>query len=173
MAEFFEALKNSFNDTFGEAVQLGSTSILTLNIVVWSIFIGFTVAIFATVYSKVVVGAFVRSVISKKALDEASALPIKDIGHGNIFVKFALRRGSSLRRIVKVCGDFEDKKIPFDTAGFYIPEENIHRAERIYGSLGTAPSSVIMAIVAFFVLAMAALLVIPDLAQLFVNSVSL
>lgn len=174
MAEFFEAIKNSFNDTFGGSIDLGSGSILTLNIIVWSIFIGFLIGIGATIYNKAVLGQLVRAIIDKQIFTKDRALTLKELGCSNIFVRFALRSGSSFRRVVRTVEDteVEDSKLSLGEAKFFIPDENLHRAEKIYGNLGVGILSIILCVIVFFVLTLVALIVIPDLTQLVSNFIS-
>ncbi len=174
MAEFFEALKTSFNDTFGDTINLGSTSILTLNIIVWSLFIGFLIGIGATIYNKVILGALTRSIIDRQIFNEDAALSLEQLGHANPFVKFALRRGGTFRRIVRMCGDSADgdSSLSVSRGKFFIPEENIPRAEKIYGNLGVSIPSILLSVLAFLVVTLLALIVVPDLIQLVVNLMS-
>ncbi len=169
--DFFEALWKDFYDIAGEEIQLGTNSITTLNIIVWSLFIGFMIAIGVTLYNKIVLGTIVRGLIDRQAFCEDDALTAKAIGCNNIFIRFALRRGGSFRRIVRMTGDTETEQIKgdFSTAKFYIPEENVHRAEMIYGKAGASVFSVLLSVLAFLAVAFVSFIVIPDLIQMLVN----
>lgn len=174
MAEFFEALKTSYGDTFGQTIELESGSIMTLNIVLWSLFIGFLLGIAGTVYNKVVLGGVVRSLIDKGITDEDKAVSLAELDGVSIFVKFALRRGSTFRRIVRMCGDTDEERssVPIDKAKFYIPEENIGRAEKVYGKLGASVFSILISILALLVTTLVALIAVPDLTKMVANFVS-
>lgn len=174
MAEFFEALKVSFNDTFGKQIELESGSIMTLNIVLWSLFIGFLIGIGGTVYNKVILGSLVRSMLDGGITSEDKAMTLGELGHTNIFVKFALRRGSTFRRIVRMRGDSDEanSRTAIDGARFYIPEENLPRAEKVYGKLGASIFSILVSILALLITTLAALIIVPDLTQMVANFVS-
>ena len=175
MAEFFESLKISFSDTFGKTVELESGSIMTLNIVLWSLFIGFLLGIGGTVYNKVILGSFVRALLDGGITSADKAMTLGELGHtNNIFVKFALRRGSTFRRILHTADDSHeaDSRISLDKARFYIPEENLVRAEKVYGKLGASIFSILVSILALLITTLAALIIVPDLTQLVANFVS-
>ena len=174
MAEFFEALKSSFNDTFGKPVELESGSIMTLNIVLWSLFIGFLLGIGGTVYNKVILGRLVRALLDKEITDEDRAMSLDELNVSDVFVKFALRRGSTFRRIVRMRGDTgeNDCKIPITEAKFYIPEENITRAKKVYGNLGASFFTILVSILALIIATLAALIIVPELTTMVANFVS-
>ncbi len=169
--DFFDALWRDLGAVFGERVQLGTNSVTTLNIIVWSLFIGFIIAIGATLYNKLVLGRVVRTLIEKQALTPESALKADEIGAKNPFARFALRRGSSLRRVVYSTLDNDAEQTKLDTEGtkFYIPDDNLRRAQIVYGNPETSVFSVLLAIVAFLILAMVAFLIIPNITQLLEN----
>ena len=174
MAEFFEALKISFSDTFGKQIELESGSIMTLNIVLWSLFIGFLLGICGTVYNKVILGSFVRSMLAAEATSKDKALPLGELEHANVFVRFVLRRGSTFRRIVHSVDDSDEvsSRLPLDKARFYIPEENLERARKVYGKLEASVFTVLLSVLALFAATLIALIVVPDLTQMVANFVS-
>ncbi len=169
--EFFETLWRDLGAVFGERIQLGTNSVTTLNIIVWSLFIGFIIAIGATLYNKLVLGRVVRILIEKQALTPESARAANEIGGNNPFVRLALRRGSSLRRVVHTTLDTDKEQASPDAENikFYVPSECQRRAEIVYGSPEASVFSVLLAIVAFLILAMVAFLIIPDVSQLLSN----
>ena len=72
--DFFEALWRDLGSVFGKRVQLGTNSVTTLNIIVWSLFIGFMIGIGVTLYNKMVLGSLVRELIEHGAHTEDAAL---------------------------------------------------------------------------------------------------
>ena len=171
MAEFFQTLWQDFLSVFGEKVQLGTNSVTTLNIIVWSLFIGFIIAIGITLYNKIVLGKLVRALIEKGANSPENALTLGDVGAANPLIKLALRRGSSLRRVVRLAGESSEEKAKEDIkAGkFYIPNECMRRASKVYDKPETSVFSVLLAIIAFMIIAMVAFIAIPDIVQLISN----
>lgn len=169
--DFFEALWRDLSGIFGDEIHLGTNSVTTLNIIVWSLFIGFMIAIGVTLYNKIVLGTIVRSLIDRQAFCEEDSLTASEVGCNNIFIRFALRRGGSFRRIVRMTGDteYEQVKGDFTTARYYIPSENVHRAEMIYGKAGASVFSVLLSILAFLAVAFISFIVIPDLIQMLMN----
>ena len=169
--DFFETLWRDLGSVFGQRVELGTNSVTTLNIIVWSLFIGFIIAIGVTLYSKIVLGRVVRSLIEKQALTPESALSADEIGANNPLIKFALRRGSALRRVILTTADtdVEEAKVDTKISKFYIPSGNLRRAEIVYGKPETSVFSVLLGIIAFLILAMVAFLIIPNITQLLAN----
>ncbi len=172
--DFFEALWNDLQKVVGKPIMLGSQPITTLNIIVWSLFIGFMIGIGVTLYNKFVLGSIVRRLIERGANTEDSAVLAAEIGCANPFTRFALRKSGSFRKIVRMKGDSEAERSnePFDTARFYIPDETVHRAEVIYGNTGTSVITVLLSILALLVVALLSFIIIPDLIQMFSNFIS-
>ena len=71
-------------------------------------------------------------------------------------------------------GDTEEKRSNEDIkkARFYIPEENIHRAEVIYSLSGTNFVSIILSVFAFLVVVFLSFVIIPNLIQMLSNFIS-
>lgn len=171
--EFFEALKNDIANICGDTVTLGDNPITTLNIVVWSLYIGFVIGIIITVLNRFVLGGLVRKLVERNAQTEGGALTIGEIGCSNFFVKTALRSGGSLRRIVFMADEREEnKKADFSTARFYIPEQNIHRAEVVYGLTGTSLATIILSVLAFLAVVFLSFTIVPNLIQMVSNFVT-
>lgn len=71
-------------------------------------------------------------------------------------------------------GDTEEKRRreDFSTAKFYIPEENIHRAEVIYGLSGTSLASILLSVFAFLIVVFLSFVIIPNLIQMLSNFIA-
>jgi len=172
--DFFEALWNDIMEICGNTITLGDQPITTLNIIVWSLFIGFMIGIGVTLYNKFVLGSLVRELIEHGAHTEDAALTAAEIGCANPFIQFALRENGSFRRIVHMKGDTETSysKESFKTARFYIPDDKVHRAEVVYGNSGTSVISVLLSILAFLIVAFVSFIVVPDLIQMLTNFIA-
>ena len=172
--EFFGALKNDLGKICGETISLGDNPITTLHIVIWSLYIGFIIGIAITVFNRIVLGGLVKKLVDRKANPEGGALTIGEIGCSNFFVRTALRSGGTLRRVIRMVGDTEEKRKreDFSTAKFYIPEENIHRAEVIYGLSGTSLASILLSVFAFLIVVFLSFVIIPNLIQMLSNFIA-
>ncbi len=172
--DFFKALWDDLTSLTGDKVTLGTNTITTLNIIVWSLFIGFIIAIFATLYNKFVIGKAVRALLKKEVHSEENAKTLAELECDNPFVRFALRRNASLRRIVYLSGDTEEEQQKYDrsSAKLYIPEERIHRAEVTYGTKDITVGTVLLSIVACVAVAILALIFIPELVTMLSNFIS-
>ena len=169
--DFFKTLWNDFYGTFGERVELGTNAVTTLNIIVWAIFAGFIIAIGATLYNRIVLGKIVRALIEKKAHTKDGALSAAEVGCSNVFIRHALRKNSTMRRIVRMEDDTDEERSDkaFGEAKFYIPEEYIRRAESIYGKSDISAKTVVLSLVGLFVAALVSFILIPNLIQLLIN----
>lgn len=165
--DFFEALWLDIQKICGNAAPLGTNNVTTLGIIVWSLFIGFMIAIAVTAYNKFVLGPVVSGLIEKKAHSEDTALVISDFCRPNPFVRFALRKKSSLRRIIMA----KEADGNISRTQFYIPEDKIKRATVMSGS-EMSVSGVLLSVLVFFALALAAFIVVPDLITMASNFVS-
>ncbi|MCL1858109.1 MAG: hypothetical protein FWF92_02605 [Oscillospiraceae bacterium] len=101
---------------------------ITVDIVLSGIFIGVIIAVLAVAYNKLVIGKFVKALIKAEAVHPAFAKSFDQLRvKKNLFVNYALRTKGMLRKFVFELDD-EDKK-----GYFYIPEDKLYRAGRLYG----------------------------------------
>ena len=140
---------------------------LTLEIVIWSLFIGIIIGAFAIWYSRRVLGVLVRALLESQANASGNAKTFVDLGIKNTFVyKLALRKNSTYRKIVHVVDAETDVKSNINTMRFYIPEEVNFRADSMYNAKGTTLIGAIVAIFAFLIMAILTLVVVPDLIKM-------
>lgn len=170
---------------------------MTLDIVIWSMFLGIVGGAFYSFYIKSVLGAFVRRLLTDGALSPETARGLDETGFaGNIFVRRALREGGAIRKVVRTVGETaareageaaevsvlesEGMKIKslktanFNplTARFYIPEDLRYRADIMFDTKGTSLPVALIAVLAFLVAAMLSFAIIPDLVQMAKNAFS-
>jgi len=174
--EFFKALWNDIYSVFGKEVTLGTNTITTLNIIVWSLFIGFFIAITITLYNKLVVGSAVRRLVASKALTEDRAVSASKIGCKNIFIRFSFRKNSTLRKMLCTVGE-ETGSVTADNMDkikFYIPERSVRKAEVLFGKKGITFGNILLGIIALLIVAMLAFLAADNLISMtgdFANSI--
>lgn len=170
---------------------------VTVDVIVWSLFIGFVIASLIVIYNKLFVGSLVSTLIKNEASDEESALPATKLGCINYsdlteaekknifvfvglsirstFVAFSLRKRGMLRRIVHMVGDTDTTpcKGKISEGKFYIPEDKLQRAQKVYGKKGITAKSVVLSLLAFIVIAaVLAIFVIPNLITMFSNFIT-
>ena len=144
---------------------------MTLDVVLWSMFIGLMLGAFAMLYHKLVGGAVVRRLFDEKAALPEQAMTLKQMGlEKNILVRFALRKGSGLRKVV--LSTEPDAKVTDETL-FYLPEEKYPRAALQYDNNGTSVLTVFFAIVLFAVMMVGIRSVVPYLTQMLRNFVDM
>ena len=101
---------------------------ITVDNILQGIFLGVIVAVFAVAYNKLVIGKFVKALIKAEAVHPSFAKTFEQLElKKNFFLAFALRSGGTLRKVVYEPDD-KDRK-----GYFYIPEDKLYRAGRIYG----------------------------------------
>lgn len=104
------------------------TQIITADNVLQGMFIGVILAVFCVAYNKLVIGKFVKALIKAEAVHPSFAKSFEQLNvKKTFFLAFALRTGSTLRKVVFEPDDAERKGY------FYIPEDKLYRAGRIYG----------------------------------------
>lgn len=107
---------------------------------IWSLCLGFNVAMIISFLYKKLIGGLITSILDKNAISEDTALNLDQLGYGsNSFIKLFLRDKSSLRSLVSLVGDKlittkneKGKDIPdFSSARFYIAEEQRDKASSL------------------------------------------
>lgn len=165
-------VRMSFLDIFSRADSL--------QIIIWSFFIGIMIGAVSLFYQKRVIGAFVRALLADGAANPGNARTLEELGYGkNRFVRHALRGGSVLRKMVWEAEDnyttdengvrysARTKKMDINTARFYIDDSNRVRADLRYSAQGSDVLVLLIGVVVFAVAAYALLLFIPYIVDLF------
>ena len=113
-----------------------SVSFDSYQVILWSICIGFNVAMLLSFLFKHTEGKLISRLLSQNASSEDSAVSLSDIGLGKSkYIMRRLRDESTLRHIVSLAGGQElsltkggKAKNDFSSAKFYISEENSKKA---------------------------------------------
>lgn len=128
---------------------------LDLNMILISLFIGIMIACFAMIYHQQFLGGIIRRIIEKKALSADSALTLAELGYNekNVFLKFALRENSTVRKHILSPED--------DKTRYYIPEEKRIGLEIRFRKKGNGFVGVIFAVIVFGLAIFVLLSVIP------------
>ena len=184
-----------FTVEFGayENFSLGSGAASTAQTVVWAIAIGIVVAAVMAVYTRSVLGGFVRKLIKEGAHSPETAKKLSEIGFfRNAAIRRELARGVTLRKVVRCpeedeflaatdkvaekkgkWGRHEGFRPDFLTARYYIPEDLKYRAEIRFEKKGSDWG--MFAIVVIIAIIIAALIgvFLPDLFQLMDNIIGM
>ena len=157
---------------------------MTLEIVVWSMFLGIILGAFGIYYSKNFLGVFVRALLALKADSPEEAKTLAETGFTkNRSVRFALSHSMSFRRlicsepispdaekfIITPKGKKKKRKFSLDELKFYIPPEHYIKADSIYNEDGSSLKIFFLTIVLFLLVAMASFKVVPSLIQMGTN----
>ena len=151
---------------------------ITPELVVWALFIGFSIALCFALFSKRYMGNFIHRIIAKKADCPDRAMTLSELGFGkNFFVKQALLGKSAYSGLVfekdeevKIEGDSVipviRRKVDFENARFYIPRVLIPRAEIRFEKKGTHLMALLVGVLAFFVLSMLVIAYMPEIKEI-------
>ena len=129
----------------------------TVNRIIPALILGIIIAAVATVFSRRLVGDFVRTLIKKEALSPERGVTLLESGaFRSTVVRRELCRGVFLRKVV-FCreeqaflsekGKEENYEIDFTKDHFYIPEDLKYRAENRFNQKGTGWLSVVLTVV--------------------------
>lgn len=145
---------------------------MTLEIVIWSLFIGIIIGAFAIWYSRRLLGVLVRALLASNANNVETAKSFTDLGiKSNLAYKIALRKNSMYRKVVHIADD-DIPKSSINNMKFFIPDEVNFRADSMYNPKGTTLLGAFVAIFAFFIMALLAFIVIPDLIDMVQSLIS-
>ena len=98
---------------------------ISAELVMQGLFIGIIFAVLTVGYNKLFLGKFVKALMKAEANHPAFAKSFDDLNiRKNFLFKFALRKGGTLKKIV---AELEND------GKYYIPEDKIYRAGRLYG----------------------------------------
>lgn len=179
-----------------EHINLGSSSMVSLQTIVFAFFIGINIAAVMSVFDKRVLGDFARTLIRDEALSSDRAKTLMELGYfKNTAIRSSLRSGHTLRRVVKCVEEeeyyasLEQKrqeieasgqkfksvpfKIDFETAHFYIPEQLKYTAEIKFEKKGTNWLTVAGVFVASLLLMIGVFWIFPDILQMLDNFLSM
>lgn len=156
----------------------------SLELIIWSIFIGIVLASLLALYEKRYIGAFVRALLSQKANSPESAKSLSELGfkHGAL-IKMAMKGKSALSTVVFLDSDKIERaeregkaqdgepgeilpivRRDFDikTARFYIPDERADHAAIRFDQKGTHVMAVVVAAAVFALIAALAVRYLPE-----------
>ena len=150
---------------------------MTPELVIWALFVGFSVALVLSLFSKRYMGKFVHALLKAKADSPDNAKTLKELGFGkNIFVRRALVGKSAYSGLIfekneemVVHGNsvvpIIRRNVDFESARFYLPRVLVPRAEIRYEKKGNHIMAVIVGVVLFFALAMVAIQYYPTVME--------
>ena len=120
--------------------------IITIDNVFQGIFLGVIIAVLVIAYNKLIIGRFVKALIKAEAVHPNFAKTFEELNVKKTFaIAFALRNRGMLRKFVFE-PDGDDRK-----GSFYIPEDRLYRAGRIYGGKDVDLLMVAAVIIVLFV----------------------
>lgn len=147
-----------------DALRLDNTVSTGIQFIIWPLIFGLILAFFVIYYRRRVIGAFVRAIREAGASDEESAKTLAEIGQeDNSSAISALKKSSSLRRLVTICpGEeaSEEDLVINEKTRFYIAKDAETRSRVQYGDkeeplwpilLGSA-ALILFGIIVFYIL---------------------
>jgi len=130
--------------------------LITVDVVLRGFFIGVLLAVFAVAYNKLVIGKFVKALIKAEAVHPAFAKSFEQLNlRKNFWFSYALRSRGTLRKFVF---ELDDEGRP---GHYYIPEDKLYRAGRLYGGKDVDVLLVASVILILFIFFAIVLMVMP------------
>ena len=185
-----------FNPTeYYENLNFGTGTMLSLRIIILGLCIGLSLAAFASVFNKRVLGKLVRKLIKQEALSPESAKSLYELGYAkSLVLHLAVKKSTALRRVVKCREEeefysqqrvkreeyektretdkslprFKEKEYKMDSYSdsFYIPENMKYTADIKFEKKGsTWIGAIIFSVVMFFVF-LAIIVFLPQILSL-------
>ena len=134
-------------------------NIITIDVVLRGFFVGVLLAVLCVAYNKLVIGKFVKALIKAEAIHPAFAKTFEQLElKKNFFILYALRAKGTLRKLVFELDDEERK------GHYYIPEDKLYRAGRLYGGKDVDILMVAALILVLFVFFAIVLMIVPVIA---------
>lgn len=134
--------------------------------ILWPLMLGVFLAVVISYLNKRTTGKLVKALLEKKAESEETALPLTELGFKKQSFRYALRKTSTLRSIIKEANSEEDS-----APRYYIPQESSYRAEVLYKPDGASPLTLIFVALGLIAITIFLLNVIPELTQMLKNTV--
>jgi len=136
--------------------------VMTLELVIWSLFVGIVIGVGAIIYSKRILGALVRELLKVEATSPDAAKSFADLGFKHTFLfKFSLRKKSTFRKMVNVTtaeNGGENK--------FFIPTEKVYRANYIYNGKDASLLVGLLAVLSFLIMVMLCFWIAPEIGNM-------
>ncbi|MBE6637769.1 MAG: hypothetical protein E7618_08225 [Ruminococcaceae bacterium] len=158
---------------FSELFTGGET---TLASILWPMAFGVILAACVIFFNKQTLGKLVQRLLEDKIDSERNAKSLRELGiKETVFLRMALKPGSTFRKIVKLAPprekdpEAEDDAFDSDTPAspeenrYYIPEENAYRAEVTYTPDGSSVLTLVIIAIMFIALTVILLAVIPKI----------
>lgn len=194
---FYETYINP--SVYYENLGADSRTMLSVRLMILGLFIGIAIAAFAAVFNKRVLGGVVRRLLKADALSPDSALTLAELGYSGGIIGLAVKKSTSLRRVVK-CREEEEydeklkekrkeyaerkkngdklpkfKETPYKintlTDAFYIPEKMKYMADVKFEKKGTTWLGAILTVVVLAVVFVALMVALPSIFEL-LNSIA-
>ena len=198
----FEELWEYFVDVFihPENIVLDNlgfslTTMVTVRNILIGLIIGIMLAGIGIVYTKRVLGAFVRKLLADEALSPESANTLEELGFNkNYLIRHGVRRGTNIRTVVKCREEeehnaslkekmleYEEKRkedpslprfkwvdysVGVDRDHFYIPEEKKYSAEMRFEKRGSSWGALVFVTIISIVLFAVLFFAIPEILKL-------
>lgn len=199
--QIFETWYASLDASQYEHLGFGTGSMISIPIIVIGICIGLVVAAGFACYDKNRLGGFVRALVRAECLSPEGAKTLDELGYGRgagAGIRGSLKHGTVLRRVVRCVEretydadveaarlayiektgsekgfDFPLFVMDFDTAHFYIPEEEHYRAEVRFEQKGSGWRAMLLVVLVAVAVAALLLFFLPEILQMLDNMIGM
>ncbi len=175
-----------------ENLGFGSSTVMSVRLVVLGLFIGVIIACIAMAYNKQVLGGFVRKLLADGCMSTESAKNLEELGYmKNPFIRGAVQKSVNLRRVVKCVEEDEfyarqneereiyekkrteepslpkfreqEYRVSASEDRFYIPEAMCETAERKFYAKGSSWLMTVIYIIVLCIAFFVLLLILPHI----------
>ncbi len=162
IADFFSALWQDITAYFSAPLGFGGP-LVTGQIIIWAIVIGFAVCAAVSLFNKIFLGRLINFLIKEKAESPETAASPDGKLKLDAFTRRALRTNGVFSKIVRT--EDKDEKDP-EKRKYYILPADSFRAQNLYSKNGASILSFIITLVLLIALAAAAYKIMPKLFEM-------
>lgn len=171
-SDFFGYIKDTFfTVNTGSYENIDAEGLEKLPFILLGLTIGVIIASVSMVFTKRVLGNFIRRLISDGCFDEAGAKTLAELGFDrNAAVRYALRSNAVVKKYVRVACDDETKngktlseiyRTDIDSVRFFIDNEESGAADRRFDKKGSNFLSVVIIAAIMIVASVAIIKLLP------------
>ncbi len=201
LRQFFENWYESLDTSRYEHLGFGTGKMVSIPIIVIGLCIGLVIAAFFAYYDKNRLGGFVRALVRADCLSADKAKTLAELGYAKAKgagIRSSLKHGTVLGRVVhcvereayeadmeaaraayiEKTGDEKGFDFPlfvmdFDTARFYIPDEEHYKAEVRFEEKGSGWRSLLLVVIVTVVCGSLLFFFLPELLQMLDNMIGM
>ena len=162
IVDFFSALWQDIVTYFSAPLDFGGP-LVTGQIIIWAIIIGFAVCAAVSLFNKIFAGRLINFLIKGRAESPETALSPEGSIKFNFFIERALRSKGVFTKIVRTADTDEPD---FSKRRYYILPTDQFRAQNLYSKNGASIFAFVVTLILLVIFAAIAYKVLPELLEM-------